>query len=353
MNAIASGKQSYRKQATTRTFDQVLQSLTVQTDDGASSSKTTNLSSESNKPLNSHRVKSSLRQLGFVWNAEHKQSSKDVDGNVEFDALVSNIRSFKCRSKQLAKARKLNLSGQVQQAEAENSQLNEQCRKKATEKYRAQKYRLFSRYDRGVQLDDESWWSVTPEQIALHHAQRCACDVIADACCGVGGNAIQFARTCSQVLAFDIDASRLRMARHNAAVYDDDLPLRYSDKLQLQCCDFVQFVTSVRPGFVDVVFLDLPWGGPQYLKKPVYDLDTMQIETVLDGRRVQMPVSQLFQLVAERVTRNIALFAPRNCDSQQLVALARFTDGRVELEQNLLNRKLKTVTAYYGALVKT
>jgi len=33
------------------------------------------------------------------------------------------------------------------------------------------------------------------------------------------GNAIQFARTCSHVIAIDIDASRLRLARHNAAVY--------------------------------------------------------------------------------------------------------------------------------------
>ena len=31
------------------------------------------------------------------------------------------------------------------------------------------------------------------------------------------GNAIQFARTCSHVIAIDIDASRLRLARHNAA----------------------------------------------------------------------------------------------------------------------------------------
>ena len=40
-------------------------------------------------------------------------------------------------------------------------------------KYWAQRYRLFSRYDDGVCLDPESWYSVTPEKIAQHIADRC------------------------------------------------------------------------------------------------------------------------------------------------------------------------------------
>ena len=42
----------------------------------------------------------------------------------------------------------------------------------------------------------ESWFSVTPEKIAYHQAERCQCDVIVDAFCGAGGNTIQFAFTC-------------------------------------------------------------------------------------------------------------------------------------------------------------
>jgi hypothetical protein len=38
--------------------------------------------------------------------------------------------------------------------------------------YWAQRYRLFSRYDEGIQLDEESWYSVTPEKIAEHIALR-------------------------------------------------------------------------------------------------------------------------------------------------------------------------------------
>ena len=42
----------------------------------------------------------------------------------------------------------------------------------------------------------ESWYSVTPEKIAEHIAERCQCDTIVDAFCGVGGNTIQFALRC-------------------------------------------------------------------------------------------------------------------------------------------------------------
>jgi len=40
------------------------------------------------------------------------------------------------------------------------------------DKYWAQRKRLFSRYDDGIQLDHEGWYSVTPEAIANHLALR-------------------------------------------------------------------------------------------------------------------------------------------------------------------------------------
>jgi hypothetical protein len=62
----------------------------------------------------------------------------------------------------------------------------------------AQRTRYFSRYDEGCLLDEEGWYSVTPEAIATQIAERCRCDVVLDAFCGVGGNAIAFARTCER-----------------------------------------------------------------------------------------------------------------------------------------------------------
>ena len=62
-------------------------------------------------------------------------------------------------------------------------------------------------------------YSVTPEAIAWHVAERCMCDVIVDGFCGAGGNAIQFAFTCNHVIAIDIDPAKIAMARHNAEIY--------------------------------------------------------------------------------------------------------------------------------------
>jgi trimethylguanosine synthase len=62
------------------------------------------------------------------------------------------------------------------------------------EKYWCQRYILFSRFDDGVNMDEEGWFSVTPEVIAHHQASRCASGTVIDCFTGVGGNAIQFAQ---------------------------------------------------------------------------------------------------------------------------------------------------------------
>ncbi len=51
------------------------------------------------------------------------------------------------------------------------------------------------------------------------------------------------------------------------------------------------------------------------------------------------------------MTENIAFFVPKNANVDQLTSLAG-PGGSVEIEQNVLNGKVKTVTAYYGELVR-
>lgn len=61
-----------------------------------------------------------------------------------------------------------------------------------------QRTRFFTLYHEGCLLDEEGWYSVTPERIANQIAERCRCDTVVDAFCGVGGNAIAFAQTCER-----------------------------------------------------------------------------------------------------------------------------------------------------------
>jgi hypothetical protein len=47
-------------------------------------------------------------------------------------------------------------------------------------KYWYQRYRLFSRYDDGVLMDDEGWYSATPEQLSVYqvtpYSERKSCE---------------------------------------------------------------------------------------------------------------------------------------------------------------------------------
>lgn len=196
-------------------------------------------------------------------------------------------------------------------------------------KYWIQRYRLFSKFDQGIQLDEESWFSVTPEGIAKHIAKRCKADVVIDAFCGAGGNSIQFALASRRVIAVDIDPAKVELARNNASVYG------VADKIEFIVADFLEVAPRLCG---DVVFLSLPWGGPSYQWKKSFDLKDMKPDFY-----------QTFAL-SKKISNNIALLVPKNTDVDQLVQLAG-PGGKVEIEQNLLHNKIKTITAYFGDLV--
>uniref|UniRef100_A0A8C4QXS6 Trimethylguanosine synthase n=1 Tax=Eptatretus burgeri TaxID=7764 RepID=A0A8C4QXS6_EPTBU len=204
------------------------------------------------------------------------------------------------------------------------------CAQPRLAKYWAQRYRLFSRFDDGIRLDGEGWFSVTPERIAEHIAERCQCDLIIDAFCGVGGNAIQFAFTCERVIAIDIDPEKVALARHNAAVYGVE------DRIDFITGDFLLLAPHLQ---ADVVFLSPPWGGPDYLAADTFDLQC-----------IMAPGGFEIFNIGRQISNNIAYFLPRNADINQITSLAG-PGGKVEVEQNFLNSKLKTITAYFGDLI--
>ncbi|XP_050081381.1 trimethylguanosine synthase [Anopheles maculipalpis] len=202
---------------------------------------------------------------------------------------------------------------------------------RSLQKYWYKRFSLFSLFDAGIKLDRESWFSVTPEKVAAHTAERCRSDLIVDAFCGCGGNTIQFAFSCQKVIAIDIDPRKIEMAKHNATVYG------VADRIEFIVGDFMQLADRLR---ADVVYLSPPWGGPGYLKEDVYDLEQSLLP---------VPATQLMQ-AAQRVSKNVALYLPRNSNTQQLTMLAG-PNGAVEIEQNFLDRKLIALTAYYGELI--
>lgn len=199
-------------------------------------------------------------------------------------------------------------------------------------KYWCKRFSLFSLFDMGIKLDRESWFSVTPEKVAIYTAMRCECDVIVDAFCGVGGNTIQFAKTCGRVIAIDIDEKKIEMAKHNASIYG------VSDKIDFIVGDYFELAPTLK---ADVVFLSPPWGGPQYIKADVYDIEKSLLP---------LPASELMAH-SRKISPNIAIYLPRNTNTFQLAKLAG-PGQSVEIEQGFLDRKLIAITAFYGSLLK-
>ena len=314
------------------------------------------------------------------------------------------------------------------------------------DKYWVQRRRLFSRFDRGIQLDAEGWYSVTPEIIADHVAlqlsallpylvklkqkpqlpgflpvmncpqahqmmiqqqhqrqqsgQQYEGVVLLDAFCGCGGNGIAFARKnqvpLSLVVCVDLDRNKLRMAAHNASIYNiprEKIVFIQSDtldvmancyqngKLVLQkrhasqgpstlferCDGYLIGGLELLPDQIDVIFMDPPWGGVDYFSehgKDGYDLVNHMKIPYGGGRHGEAQVNgsqtagigyvngaDLLRMAAAATSSRMVLYdIPRNTNRVSLgqAALAAGYRGNIRLDDHYLNGRLKTATAYLG-----
>jgi trimethylguanosine synthase len=265
------------------------------------------------------------------------------------------------------------------------------------DKYWAQRKRLFSRFDAGIKLDREGWFSVTPEAIANHIARRmasaCTCStfdrsdssgglVLLDAFAGVGGNAIAFANRpeVSLVICVDTSIERLRLAANNCRVYNiptEKVVFIHGDACRVlaaykngarvdaahknnetncaasantavcnEDCDYGFGGYERLPSRLDAIFLSPPWGGVDYeqIGPRHFSLSCIQLNDSVDG--VELLRLAVAALPADR--QNIGYFLPRNLNGMTLAQNCHQCGirGCIEMEQNILNQKLKTVTVY-------
>lgn len=86
-------------------------------------------------------------------------------------------------------------------------------------------------------MDETGWFSVTPEVIANHIAERfkiVGVNTVVDGFAGVGGNAIAFALQGLKVIAVELDPIRLACAKHNAMVCSLSIYSR-ANQVDLRC----------------------------------------------------------------------------------------------------------------------
>ena len=212
----------------------------------------------------------------------------------------------------------------------------------------------------------------------------------------------------SQVICIDLDRNKLRMLAHNASIYGVDptkLVLVLADTIivlrdyyrqgQLvsdaiagtaetdvddaegkKCksesdlpLGYVIGGVELLPPHIDAVYLSPPWGGPAYAsegKKGLNLEDFVRIESLVPSgsnaaanteTKLMVDGLKLLQLASNATEdgRNIIYFLPRNINGisvgkavASLSKQLRKKGDVVELEQNIVNGKLKTVTAYIG-----
>jgi hypothetical protein len=217
-------------------------------------------------------------------------------------------------------------------------------------KWWKRRYSLWSRFDEGVCMDAEGWWSVTPEGAAAAMAAACveAADAsdgggcsIMDLFSGLGGNAISFAlaQGVSSVHAIELRADRCAMLEHNAKLYGvrtsrgeeegDGVGLP-SPTLRVARGDALAALRSLpslppdrRPA---VLFLAPPWGGlvAAHAQGGKYSLGAhMSVRgeggEVVDG--LALLAACVSAARAAGSVRVVAAFLPRNTDIRELEGL--------------------------------
>jgi hypothetical protein len=185
--------------------------------------------------------------------------TKDGDGGWAFDACDGGIQARASldgpRAADLAaRVRGLGLDGRPLTCEIEPPLRRALVRRARTEDARRRRTTTpgFSRA--GARVDEIGRMSLTPEILADRVASWAGGRAVVDAGCGVGGNAIAFARAGSRVCAIEIDADRLALARDNARLYG------VADRVEFVLGDARELVRA-RADPETILFVDPPWGA--------------------------------------------------------------------------------------------
>ena len=208
--------------------------------------------------------------------------------------------------------------------------------------YYVQRYYFFSLFDEGIQMDKESWYSVTPEEISEYISSilpDSSESTILDAFCGCGGNVIFFSKKFKKVIANDLFIEKIDMTKNNTKIYNCPNNIIYYSE------DFLKLNISEEK--INYVFLSPPWGGPEYKNDNVYSLKkwiTPDIDKIIEK--------------SFKISKNIILYLPRNTDLKELAEIIyKYDKEEIESFSNTIlfdvkylnsASKIKAILVLYG-----
>jgi hypothetical protein len=125
-----------------------------------------------------------------------------------------------------------------------------------------------------IQADEEAMFSISEKPLAQKTSLfiiECVLNgsnistlphfTITDCTACVGGNTINFADHFSKVNAIEINADRAKMLKNNISVI---CPKNNSNKIIIYQGDMIEIAPTL---IQDILFVDPPWGGPDYWQK--------------------------------------------------------------------------------------
>mgnify|MGYP000985163301 CR=1 FL=1 len=125
--------------------------------------------------------------------------------------------------------------------------------------------------------------------------------IITDATANIGCNTISFYLSgFKRVNAVEIDSNTHSMLKSNIETYN--LPTN-----SIYCCNYLDVYDKLQQ---DVVFIDSPWGGPDYIKFPCLDL-------FLSGTNI---VDICFDIIYKNLASLLVLKLPINYNLKDLVS---------------------------------
>ncbi|GME71940.1 unnamed protein product [Ambrosiozyma monospora] len=213
-------------------------------------------------------------------------------------------------------------------------------------KYWNSRYQLFKKFDDGIQLMHELWYSVTPELLAVKLAKFIKRNYpkahnIGDLFCGGGGNTIQFLKVFDRVIGIDNNKVHLECTRNNSLVYLSEKKVSQKLTLLHSCWGKKsnKKLTDMKTK-IDIMFGSPPWGGISSSKSKVFDVNLLK----------PSPLNQLLMSM-KQFSDVIVLFLSRNSSIKQIEKVTAEVFGgkaKVKILEARIGPSLKSLFCCWG-----
>lgn len=136
--------------------------------------------------------------------------------------------------------------------------------------------------------------------------------IITDAMACVGGDTLSFANNFKKVNAIELDSKRFEFLKHNMKLFN-------KKNINFYNSDFLEVIKKLNQ---DVIYLDPPWGGPDYKNQQSvsFSVSNKKLSEIID------------EIIKEQLCKLIVLKLPFNYDLNEF--------NKYEINKFILNRIL-------------